>query len=41
MRGLGWTGPAGAGAETVMDEKLQEVARALAEKVHSGTATAS
>lgn len=40
LRRMSWTGPAGAGAETALDDKLQEVARGLARK-YSGVPTAS
>lgn len=40
LRRMSWTGLAGAGAETALDDELQEVARRLARK-YSGAPTAS
>lgn len=40
LRRMSWTGPAGAGAEAALDDKLQEVARGLARQC-SGVPTAS
>lgn len=39
LRKMSWTGPAGAGAEIVMAEELQEQTRGLTEKVDSGAPT--
>lgn len=40
LRRMSWTGPAGAGAETALDDKLQEVARGLARQ-YGGVPTTS